>query len=1045
MVTVKKKGSRKTGPGVYEFNPEYKDIINKLKDKFGKGSYMYDLEPILKNYNSNGYDILNTAGNQLDTFGNKVILFDPESNEHLFISQLGEQKRNEKIIAFKEKYPNANYLNLDNGRFSNYMVNKEGINSDNAEEYMQNSFKGPDATGYNFAYQEGGVVPKAQAGTEQATISQYEEPAWYEKALDRLASPMTAFGYSARNQDVPDNLPINMEERNAHDSIIDTFNPFAWIKYGAQANRDLEEGEYLDAGLNILGALPIVPAWLSKTKKVLPPAVVNKIATYTDDAVKVSEKLKRYSPEGANSFSELMRTPINQLPYFKLNPNKFKPDPNKFYYRGIGRSGIEDAINSGVVRPPTGSTFGDALYMSANVNVADKYASDAASVFNKNFWKSDADPTKYIAEIPITSLTNPNSKEAFKRMNKLGSTFHEYVEPNSIPSSGVNFYKQNWLKGYKKFNFQNGGWLDKFEDGQYTYGGALPQAQFGGLGRYLKPLIKQGVKYADEFFNPQIVDNFKFKNLPTVDKKQFMKVVDGEFDTIDYDHLIPTTQEISDLATKTRSRLMSDKFIKNNMEATGRSKDEVVGYIDDYIKEFENSTLAFDKTRGGAAGLYTRGKITIDPRNPHLTKENVLGTLEHEIEHMFSNVGQQGSDLYRHPKFKLVDRTGMPDESLVQNMGQAFEQQVRFRKALGWLEKNAGLKVGDDVTDKQVETLTDAIANWSKEGGKDFRGTGANFDIQHLFSNLDAEQFLKPGQFLMPNAPRAANLKNSNVRQGIKDILNKTYAVGAVGGLGAASQMGPKQEDGQYAYGGSLSKLYQDGGEQPKTWKDIKINKDGLKRAIAEVESINGVLMINPESTATGLYGQRFSELEEGKLYEGTRDEFAKDLEAQNRIFDMRLNEGIKSNKTTPLLKDAFDLTNEYKDQLGDKWNYSYEDLIALSNFLGRGGTREFLGNVIRDGKTLEEVYPTKFGKDAKQANKTPYEYLEKTRGYYQKGGSTTNPYTIYKNYINGVYRGSKMESKAEKIYDKLNRLHYRDAKANQMTPANYVLTHVIG
>ena len=173
MVTVKKKGSRKTGPGVYEFNPEYKDIINKLKDKFGKGSYMYDLEPILKNYNSNGYDILNTAGNQLDTFGNKVILFDPESNEHLFISQLGEQKRNEKIIAFKEKYPNANYLNLDNGRFSKYMVNKEGINSDNATEYMQNSFKGPDATGYNFAYKEGGSLPKAQVGTEIMNLRDY--------------------------------------------------------------------------------------------------------------------------------------------------------------------------------------------------------------------------------------------------------------------------------------------------------------------------------------------------------------------------------------------------------------------------------------------------------------------------------------------------------------------------------------------------------------------------------------------------------------------------------------------------------------------------------------------------------------------------------------------------------------------------------------------------------------------------------------------------------------------------------------------------------
>ena len=135
-------------------------------------------------------------------------------------------------------------------------------------------------------------VPMAQVGGEQATLSAYEEPAWYEKVLDRLASPMTALGYTARNQDVPANLPINMEERNAHDSIIDTFNPFAWIKYGAQANRDLEEGEYLDAGLNILGALPIVPAWLSRTKKVLPPAVVNKIATYTDDVVKGANKFE---------------------------------------------------------------------------------------------------------------------------------------------------------------------------------------------------------------------------------------------------------------------------------------------------------------------------------------------------------------------------------------------------------------------------------------------------------------------------------------------------------------------------------------------------------------------------------------------------------------------------------------------------------------------------------------------------------------------------------------------------------------------------------
>ena len=167
--------AKKYIPGVakgYNIDPEYKDIIDQVNKTFGKGSYMHDLEPIINGYNSNGYDILNPAGNELDTFGNKVILFDPESNEHLFISHLNKQKRNEKIIAFKEKYPNANYLNLDNGRFTNHMVNKDGITSDDATEYMQNSFKGPDATGYNFAYQEGGSLPKAQNAGEDVQNAQ---------------------------------------------------------------------------------------------------------------------------------------------------------------------------------------------------------------------------------------------------------------------------------------------------------------------------------------------------------------------------------------------------------------------------------------------------------------------------------------------------------------------------------------------------------------------------------------------------------------------------------------------------------------------------------------------------------------------------------------------------------------------------------------------------------------------------------------------------------------------------------------------------------
>ena len=90
---------------------------------------------------------------------------------------------------------------------------------------------------------------------------------------------------------------------------------------------------------------------------------------------------------------------------------------------------------------------------------------------------------------------------------------------------------------------------------------------------------------------------------------------------------------------------------------------------------------------------------------------------------------------------------------------------------------------------------------------------------------------------------------------------------------------------------------------------------------------------------------------------------------------------------------------------------YSYEDIAALSNFLGRQGTREYFGYVLRDGKSLEEVFPTKYGPKAKQANKTPEEYLKITRPYYTKsdGGEILK---VYADYINGVLDNTPMYKK---------------------------------
>lgn len=51
---------------------------------------------------------------------------------------------------------------------------------------------------------------------------------------------------------------------------------------------------------------------------------------------------------------------------------------------------------------------------------------------------------------------------------------------------------------------------------------------------------------------------------------------------------------------------------------------------------------------------------------------------------------------------------------------------------------------------------------------------------------------------------------------------------------------------------------------------------------------------------------------------------------------------------------------------------------------------------------------------------------------------------TTYKNYLEGVYNNTDDEEIGQKIYDKLNRVYYRQAKENNMSAPNYIMTNVI-
>jgi len=208
---------------------------------------------------------------------------------------------------------------------------------------------------------------------------------------------------------------------------------------------------------------------------------------------------------------------------------------------------------------------------------------------------------------------------------------------------------------------------------------------------------------------------------------------------------------------------------------------------------------------------------------------------------------------------------------------------------------------------------------------------------------------------------------------------------------------------------------YHDEGPTPQ---DIDLQK--LKMGLRFVESSDGANMINPESSATGFYGQRFSEIDGSRGFthdlvkDGmTRAQFASDTTLQNKIFEERVFHGLGKEKSTQTNVD--DIFTEYESQLGDKWNYSGNDIAALVNLLGREGTRRYLGYVVRDGKSLEEVFPKKYGPKATQKNKTPQEYLDIVREHSvrQKGGL-----------VRKMQKGGSYTPKSQEDYDYRTRMY---------------------
>lgn len=169
---------------------------------------------------------------------------------------------------------------------------------------------------------------------------------------------------------------------------------------------------------------------------------------------------------------------------YKLNPWAFKPN-SEAYYRMIGEKGIDDAVKSGVIRPPQNPSsykvWDDELQKHLDVQPVK---------FENAYYKKGVPLDNVVypemikkrgLEKSVSRYKGPQMVEVTGNDELFTNRFPDapnlgiYSTPKNIPTNtpGVKFYTEDWLRGYKQVKprkKQDGGWLDKYD---------APQAQNG--------------------------------------------------------------------------------------------------------------------------------------------------------------------------------------------------------------------------------------------------------------------------------------------------------------------------------------------------------------------------------------------------------------------------------------------------------------------------------------------------------------------------------------------------------------------------------------
>ena len=803
----------------------------------------------------------------------------------------------------------------------------------------------------NYMKNRGPAYVNPRTAEPQPELRPYEAPSATRQLFNRLANPITTFGYAARGEMEPD---LITRGNNAYDYIADLRNPFSLGEAAYDAAASYREDDYLGMGLNALGAIPALPFSGKQAKA----AIQN---TFPESISKIG-----FSKNNRERLGALVGIPPERsLP--RLSSEELK------IYRQVQDIGKMRA---------TGKPMSEQYKYALEKGIPEQHLQ---RLFNKS--KADIEniiPTTEADEalraqrnlMPIEERFNlqriPRRSLADQRMN-----FDLMVDSEPLPNLQRSLRRSQSDQMIDVMNNTRSADYNRDNVIRHTLSDADIDYNIQDL-NYLSGIPTTGVAQNMSLKDRLYVTNAEIQKSIYNAPQSIRNKISGSQNYPYYQGSVSENVPSLSLSGSGSLKNVSDK-VTSQSNLGINSGDVFTGSLNTSHSSYLPQLKQVFKYQDGSPqflgykGMNSMGFLS-DYNYSHRDIGKYLNT---EIDAQIKR-GIIPNDIQRPyiknnslmlPQYGIKQKQyGGEEELPIAQTGLGFDWGGYFSGEQGWIPDYNGiptLQMFDEQPVKQevVEDKSLKIIDKPKE-----QVDNKVYYNPNILNELSETQ-KKRRQSLLNGANVIANSQDNN--ESLRRLLTLTAGMENTLGVNADAYgrdytKGPMSIDDN-----AFKDLFEPRGENGKYTASQKKNFEWLKTLGFDHTKMNEVLMSDDH-----IAGMAVARMVYGRSPEALPD--ASDSKALYKYYSDYYNKGGM---------DKYGGSDEHLE----RWNKLYNDLYNFSN------------------------------------------------------GGETDMLSMYSNYIGGAYDGTKMEKKASKVYDKLNRMHYRDAKVLGMSPANYILTHVIG